>query len=160
MGNKMKAIDRAIARKHLDKRLNQIRQTESLTRPPTGWIRAIRQALGMTTTQLAKRIGVGQSRVVDIEKAEITGSLTLESLERAANALDCKLVYALVPRKPLQETIEERAKRLAQERLSAVSHYMALEDQSLEAEDEQAQLKELVKQIVEKAGSEIWKENI
>ncbi|VAX03953.1 hypothetical protein MNBD_GAMMA20-319, partial [hydrothermal vent metagenome] len=95
----MRPKERAVARRQLDKRLNLLRDSESFVRPSRGWIKAIREALGMTTTQLAKRLGVVQSRTVAIEQAEAKGSITLNSLEKAANALDCRLVYALVPRK-------------------------------------------------------------
>ena len=113
----MRVEDRTAARRQLAKRLNLLRNSDALTRPSRGWIRAIREALGMTTAQLAKRIGVSQPRAVAIENAEKKGSISLNSLERAAHALDCRLVYALVPRRPLKELVTERAERLASKRL-------------------------------------------
>lgn len=110
----------------------------------------------MTMAQLARRIGVGQSRAVDIEKAEATGSITLDSLARAARALDCDLVYALVPRQPLGAMIEERAMHLAARRVKAARHSMALEAQSLDEEDEREQVRQLAKRLAEKSGSELW----
>ncbi len=101
----------AVARRQLDKRLNLLRNMKGLARPSRGWIKAIREALGMTTAQLAKRIGVSQPRAVAIEKAEAESAITLNSLERAARALDCRLVYALVPRDPLEELVSARAQR-------------------------------------------------
>ncbi|MDA1370813.1 MAG: mobile mystery protein A [Proteobacteria bacterium] len=154
----MRSTDRALARKQLDKRFNQIRSDDSLTRPPRGWVKAIRQALGMTTTQLATRLGVSQPRIIKIEKAEMEGSITLDSLKRAAQALDCQLVYALIPEKPLNEIVEDRARQLARERLAITGHHMALEAQSISPEDAKAQFEQLVSQIVEKAGSNLWKE--
>lgn len=154
----MKSVERALARKQLDKRLNPLRHSDSLTKPPRGWVRAIRQALGMTTAQLAKRIGVSQPRAVEIEQAEKNGTITLNSLERAARAMHCKFVYAFVPQKPLQELVEGRAHVIAKERLAITSHHMALEAQPVSSEDEKAQFEQLVQQIVEKAGSDIWKE--
>jgi len=153
----MRAQDRATARRQLDKRLNILRSS-SFTRPPRGWIKAIREALGMTTRQLARRIGVVQSRAVDIEKAEVSGSITLDSLARAARVLDCELVYALVPRKPLEKMIEERAISLAKNSIKAARHSMALEDQTLDQADEREQVKQLAKQIAEKPGSRIWED--
>ena len=153
----MRAKDRASARRHLDRRLNSLRGVD-FARPPRGWIKAIREALGLTTRQLAGRIGVGQSRAVDIEKAETTGAITLDSLRRAARALDCELVYALVPRKPLETMVEERATALAKRRISTARHTMALEDQSLEEEDEREQIKQLARQLMEKSGSRLWED--
>ena len=155
----MRAEDRAAARRQLDKRLNFLRSSGSLTRPPRGWVRAIREALGMTTAQLARRIGVSQPRAVAIEKAEAEGSITLDSLERAAHALDCRFVYTLVPREPLEEIVKERAQRLARKRLESTRHSMSLEAQDVEESDEQEQLKGLITRILGKAGSELWQQD-
>lgn len=154
----MKPADRALARKQLDKRLNPLRDADGLARPRPGWARAIRDALGMTSTQLAKRMGVTQPRVVEMEKAEKGGAITLNTLERVAHAMECKLVYAFVPQKPLQAMVEDRARGIAKTRLAIARHNMALEAQPVSPEDEKEQLAQLVRQITEKAGSDIWKE--
>lgn len=154
----MRPEDRAVARKQLDNRLDFLRDSDALMRPPRGWIKAIREALGMTTSQFAERMGFSQPRAVGVEKAEREGAITLDTLERAARALDCKLVYTFVPRKPLQELIEDRARSIARKRLSITGHHMALEAQSVSMEDHNEQLKQVVRQIVDKAGSDIWKE--
>lgn len=154
----MRSQDREAARRQLDKRLSSLLKADAFTRPPRGWVKAIREALGMTTAQLAKRLGVSQPRVVGIEQAEAKGAITLDSLERAAHALDCQLIYALVPRKPLDALIEERATRLATTRLDATRHTMALEAQTVDARDEDEQRKRLIRQLIEQAGSELWDE--
>lgn len=154
----MRPDERAVARRQLDKRLTSLRDSEVFVRPTRGWIKAIREALGMTTTQLANRLGVVQSRAVTIEQAEAHGKITLNSLEKAANALDCRLVYALVPRKALDELVRERAERLAKKRMESTRHSMALEAQGVEAADEQEQLKRMINRLLEKVGSEIWED--
>jgi len=151
----MRPNERVSARQQLDKRLNSLRKN-NFARPSRGWIKAIREALGMTTAQLGRRIGVSQPRAVAIEQAEKAGTITLDSLERAARALDCELVYALVPRKPLEDMAEERALALAKQRLARTRHSMALEDQGVAAADEQEQLKRLARQLLEKPGSALW----
>ncbi len=151
----MRSKDRATARRQLDKRLNSLREF-NFVRPSRGWIKAIREALGMTTRQLAGRIGVAQSRAVDIEKAEISGSITLDSLRRAARALDCELVYALIPQKSLETMVEDRATSVAKQRIKTARHTMELEDQGMVEADEQEQLSRLVRQLVEKSGSKLW----
>src|ERR1044072_5621234 len=118
----MRAADRASARTNIDKRLNPLMNVASLARPPRGWIKAIREALGMTTAQLAQRLGVAQPSAVGIEKAEASKTITLATLERAARALDCTLVYALVPRKPLHTLVNERALEEERERMRTSSH--------------------------------------
>jgi predicted DNA-binding mobile mystery protein A len=153
----MRAQEKAVARRQLDKRLIAIENID-LTRPPRGWVKAIREALGMTAAQLGARLGVSQVRALALEKGEVSGSVTLASLERAAHALDWRLVYALVPRKPLEELIEERASILARKQLQATRHTMALEAQPVDAVEEAAQLKSLKQQLIDKAGSRLWDE--
>ena len=155
----MRYEDRDSARRQLDKRLNILNVSDVITRPPRGWIRAIREALGMTTAQLAKRIGVSQPRVVAIEKAEKQGSITLHSLERAAQAMDCRVVYALVPRKSLKDLVEDRAHIVAEKRLQSARHSMALEAQSVDKSDEEEQLKRLSERLIRKAGSGLWEDD-
>ena len=152
----MRAEDRILARKQLDKRLKLLRNSQAHTRPPRGWIKAIREALGLTSAQLGKRMGVSQPRILDIEKSEKSGSITLDTLERAANAMDCKVVYALVPKSPLQEVVEDRARALANKRMNITGHNMALEAQSVLVDDEAEQLEIMVRKIIEKAGSNLW----
>jgi predicted DNA-binding mobile mystery protein A len=156
----MRHEDRASARRQLDKRLNKLRYSDAFTRPPRGWIKAIREALGMTTAQLAQRIGVSQSRAFIIEKAEKEGSITMDSLERAAQALDCRVVYALIPKKPLTDLVKDRARIVAKKRLQSTQHTMALEAQSVDASDEEEQLKQLIRRLIEKSGSELWKDDV
>lgn len=116
----------------LDRRFAELRPAlEQATRPSRGWIRAIRDALGMTSAQLAKRIGVTQPRIIEMEKAEVHGNISLHSLERAAEAMGCRLVYALVPMEPLTETLQQRADAIAIKQLAAVDQTMRLEAQGV-----------------------------
>ena len=153
----MNAQQRINARKHLDKRLNSARDLEALIRPSKGWIKAIREALGMTTAQLAQRIGVSQSRAVEIEKAEINSSITLSSLQRAAQALNCELKYCLVPRNSLQTMVEDQATKIARQRMQSIGHTMILENQEVDQSDLQDQLRMLAQQIADKSTSELWR---
>src|SRR5476651_2232187 len=116
-------------RKRLDERL--IPLTDDRTRlhpPPKGWIRAIRDALGMSGVQLGKRLKVSPQTVDAMEKSEAAGTIQLNTLKRAAEAMDCTLVYAFVPRTSLENTIKSRARQIATTALARVSHTMKLED--------------------------------
>jgi len=117
--------------RHLDKRFAALRPLAKGPRPPKGWLRAIRDALGMTTAQLGKRLGVSQPRIVELEQSEVSGSVTLNTLQRAAEALGCRLVYALVPERPLADTVRERAELIAARRTGAVAQSMRLEGQAV-----------------------------
>lgn len=99
--------------------------------PPTGWIKAIRTAIGMSMQQLGNKLKVSRQAVLDMEKREKEGSITLKSLREIAHALDMQLVYGFVPNDgSLDALIEKRAIKLATEIVQRTSHTMALEDQA------------------------------
>jgi predicted DNA-binding mobile mystery protein A len=112
----------------------------------------------MTTAQFGRRMGVSQPRAVNVEQAELTGKITMESLERAAEALNCRLVYALIPHEPLEAQVKKRARVLAERDLSAVSHSMTLEDQRARDEDTREQLERLTEKLLNAPGSKLWDE--
>ena len=151
----MSSADRAA--RALDIRFEQVRNW-SPARPPRGWLRAIRDALGLTTEQLAKRLGVSQPRVVALEKGEVDETVTLASLRRAAEALDCQLVYIMVPNRPLVDTLRERAETKADEQLESVGHTMRLENQSLTARDQRRQREVLIDQLLRGNLHRLWDE--
>jgi predicted DNA-binding mobile mystery protein A len=132
--------------RHLDKRFTALRPLIKSARPPKGWLRAVRDALGMTTAQLGRRLSVSQPRIVELEQSEVSGSVTLHTLQRAAEALGCRLVYALVPERPLTEIVCERAEKVAERRSGAVEHTMRLENQAVQSKRAS---KELHRQLVE-----------
>jgi len=114
----------------MDRRFEALRPSLALAaRPSRGWIRAIRQALGMRTGQLARRMNVTQPRIVELEAAEAHGNVTLKSLQRAGEALGCRVVYLLIPERPLGETLKERAIRLAERQFEDARQTMRLENQ-------------------------------
>jgi len=146
----------AIARQHLDARFAQMKSATLPTRPMHGWVRAIRDSLGMSAAQLAARLGVSRPRISALEQAEVEGSLTLKSLERAAEALGCRLVYALIPNQSLEETVQAQARRIALQHLALVEHTMGLEDQAVERTDTNAHLEAMVKALIEKEIRRLW----
>src|SRR6516164_7196556 len=100
----------ARGRSQLDRRFREIGPPSRFQAPVRGWIKAVREALGMSSAQLAKRLGVRQPSVVALEQSEAKGTIELATLRRVAEALDCALVYALVPKKPLEAVVRERAR--------------------------------------------------
>lgn len=100
----------------------------------------------MTTAQLAIRMGIKQPTVVNLERSEARGSIELATLRRAAEALNCTLVYALVPNKTLQTTVRERAGEFARRRLEPVEHSMLLEDQNVTERDAEARIDEILRE--------------
>ena len=120
-----------LARWALDQQLQPLRTMDPLIRPERGWIRAIREAVGMTTGQFAKRLGVAQPRVAALERAEANEAVTLKSLRQAAEALDCVLVYALVPKASLEDVVKDRARMVADQQLARTDQTMRLENQGV-----------------------------
>jgi predicted DNA-binding mobile mystery protein A len=119
-----------IARRQLDDRLANIRATSSLfERPRRGWIGSLRRALGMPQSHLAQQMRVSRQAISQLEKREVDGSITLSALEQAAEALGAQVMYAVVPDRPLQATLSDRALRLATRITGSVRHTMRLEDQ-------------------------------
>ena len=145
-----------LARKHLDRRLNHFEPPGEFVRPPRGWVRAIREAIGMTGEQLARRVGVSQSRIMAIEKAEAGGSITLSTLAKVAEALDCTLVYAIVPNTSLDAIVNERARNVAGEQLARIDHTMRLEDQGVDAEDLLLERNRLAAELVRGNLRRLW----
>ena len=145
----------SLALHQLDETLDRWRALPR-SRPNGGWLRAIRQTLGMTTRQLAKSVGVSQAAVVDAERAEAKGDITLATLQRYATSLGCELSYALVPKRSLQETVEERADRIARDQVSRVRHSMALEDQLTSKNHLEREVVELRRRLLEGKRSRLW----
>ena len=144
----MKTAQRAAqSRSSLDERFKEMPAPRRLTPPVRGWIKAIREALGMSSVQLARRLGVKQPSVVDIEQSEAKGTIQLATLRRVAEAIDCTLVYALIPNKPLETIVRDRARKVARRRLQPIEHSMLLEAQQVSAKDFEARLDELVRDI-------------
>jgi predicted DNA-binding mobile mystery protein A len=143
----MKLIRRAAtARRHLDQRFRVAGDTRRhLAVPAKGWIRAIRDSLGMTASQLAMRMGVSQSTLSEMEKAEARGAIQLSSLKRAAEAMNCTLVYALVPTETLETCFQTRAHAVAIEQLRPVEQTMRLENQLLDPEATREQLDDYIR---------------
>jgi predicted DNA-binding mobile mystery protein A len=144
--------------RHLDSRFATLRPLLKTQRPPKGWLRAIRDALGMTTKQFGNRLGVSQPRIVELEQSEVSGSVTLNTLQRAAEALGCRLVYVLVPNKPLADTIRARAELVAQRQLAAVEHTMRLEDQSVKGKTAGGELRRQSIEELLRRPARLWDE--
>jgi predicted DNA-binding mobile mystery protein A len=119
------------SRQSLDTIFAAMRPLDRFKPPVYGWIKAIREALGMSSAQLAKRLRVKQPTLSAIEQSELKGTIQFATLRRVAEALDCTVVYALVPNKPLETMVRDQAHKVARQRLKAVEHSMLLEQQQV-----------------------------
>ena len=142
----MKSSKRNIARQRLDERLSAFRPESRFTVPPKGWTRAIRDALGMSALQLGTRLGMKPQSVADLERSEAHGTIQLKTLRKAAEALDCTLVYALVPKSSLEDAVQTRAREIARRELARIGHSMDLEAQGLSDAGREAQIDAYVRE--------------
>ena len=146
------------ALRHLDQRFEEARPLLKAARPPKGWVRAIRNALGMTAQQMARRMGVSQPRLTELEKAECSGRIQLDTLERAAEALGCRLVYMLVPEEPLSKRVRDRAEKYAKRHLTQIDQTMSLEAQTVTDKFAQKALRQkLIEDLMQKP-SRLWED--
>lgn len=144
----------ATARARLDARLLVLQPVERFRPPAMGWIRAIRDALGMSGAQLARRLGISPQSANALEKSEAGGTIQLDTLRRAAEALDCTLVYALVPNTSLETAVTQRARSVATRDLQRVAHTMKLEDQETGAAGMEERVESYVRDVLR--DREIW----
>lgn len=142
------------SRELLDSHFDEWRQLRGLPRPPRGWIRAVREALGMSAAALATRLGTTPGAVTRLEQSEAADRIRLDTLRRAADALGCDLVYLLVPRRPLTAVVRDRARELAHQQVAAVEQTMRLEDQATGQTSELEN--QLAAQLLERGG--LWRQ--
>jgi predicted DNA-binding mobile mystery protein A len=133
----MKPEFRKLRVRQLERMLRPFSPARSLLRPQKGWIRAVREVTGLTMREVAQRLGGTPALVAYLEKSEAEYRISLGKLRETADALDCELVYALVPKSgSVQDLVEHRARMKAAEDVRAVEHTMALEDQAVGGVDE------------------------
>ena len=144
--------------RQLDKRFQSITASTIFERPVKGWIKAIREALGMTLEQLGNRMKVSRQQVGSLEHDELKGSVTLATMERIANALGCRFVYALIPETSLQEKVHAQARKKALALLTQTSHSMNLEAQGVLPEEQEEQLQRLIDDFLTGKPSRLWED--
>lgn len=124
--------------------------------PKKGWIAEIRSALMLTTTQLARRVNLSQSTISHLESSERDGSITLTSLNKLANAMNCEVVYAFLPTIPLDEQVENQAEKTLLKTEQELNHTMALEDQL--SDENKLSIRHILRRemLIQKLGCKIW----
>jgi len=147
--------NKKLIREQLDEKLDKIRPFAFLTME-SGWIKVIREALGMSTKQLGKKVGIDQSRISRLENAEIEGDLKLSSLKKIAEGLNMRLVYYFVPAESLEEMMENQAKAIAQKRMNNINQTMRLEDQELSEKEKAKALEDLTQRILIDEPKDFW----
>ncbi|MBU3694806.1 MAG: mobile mystery protein A [Rhodocyclaceae bacterium] len=146
-----------LQRHQLDAALDHCRQNGVPARPAAGWLRAIREGLGMAAVHLAARLGVAPSTISRMEHSEVDDTISLATLRRAAEALGCELHYVLLPRQSLAATREAQARQVAHQQVAQVSHSMALEAQATPPEVVEAHTRLLVEALLKGPRRQLWR---
>lgn len=140
----------------IDRNLREVAAAPPPAPPRGGWLKAVRSALGVSTRQLASRLGVTHSAVVQAEAAEVSGTISMNQLRQLADALGCDLRYVLLPRTPLAEQVVARAEVKARERVASLAHSMALEAQQPGGDFLERQVAEVKDELLRGRRSRLW----
>jgi len=144
-GLKLRQLTEAMTRKTLIP-INKIGQR----------LRDIRETIGMTQKQMAKRLEVSQSAISQIEENRETSKLG--TILKIAGALECELMGAVVSREPLEDIIRRRAEKTAKKMLNRTFATMAMEKQTPSEEAYKYQLKKMIEELVGNPGPELWED--
>lgn len=141
----------------LEETIAPFRAVSEIPPPIGGWVRAIREAIGMTNVQLAKRLRRKAPQTIeDMQEYEAAGSIKLKTLRELAEAMGCQLVYAIVPRKPLDDLRRDRAVELARKTLSRTMHSMKLEAQDIGQSAQQREFDRQVAKLLAGNPKRLW----
>ena len=134
-----------------------LRVFQNAPRPPTGgWVRVIRESLSMTRSQFAKRLGIARPNTYKLEADEVSESVSLARLSRAADALDCRLVYALIPKISLEETVKRQGFEEAKRRLERVNISQSLEASALSDDSISQQIHDIAMELIVERPNSLW----
>ncbi len=146
--------NKRLLRCSFDKKFQKIRELLNAETPPQGWIKTIRECFGMTTTQLAKKLKVSQPRIINIEQNE--KNLKISTLEKIADAINCKFFYILIPKESIDKLLYNQAKQKALKILNRVNKNMSLENQLVDSSEI---LEDLIKELLADNIARVWDED-
>lgn len=147
-----------IIREQYQSKLSQLIDINKVIRPKEGWVRTLRKALGMSSPQLAKRLGMSKSQASQMERMEVEDRITLKQLRRVADSLDCDLMYALVPRKPIESMLRDRAREKAKQLVGKTDVQMKLEAQQLSNEQLEVQIEMETERLLREMPRNLWED--
>ncbi len=147
----------ALQRQQLNSKMESFSEVKNIAIPSIGWIKAIRTGLNMSMQQLGHKLGVSKQAVLDIERRESQGAITIRSLREVAQALNMDLVYGFVPKEgSLNDLIEARAKQLATDIVMRTANTMQLEDQANSYQRIEAAIEERKQELIQQLPTILW----
>jgi predicted DNA-binding mobile mystery protein A len=157
--DKRKNKTKKLRRRQLDSLYGKLLPLAKVEIPKDGWIRDIREALGMSPTQFAKRLGISRQAFQKLEASEAKQTIELGTLRRIADAIDCRVVYAVLPNSShgtLESLLQEKALKIATEFVGKVSRTMGLEDQAIAKKERDQQIREFADELIGNLDKRLW----
>jgi len=152
-------IEAIVLKQYRDKVNQAVKRFGGYSMPLSeGWLKTARKALGMSGAQLAQRLGVTKGRVSQAETSELSGGVTLRTMQSMAQAMSCRFVYAIIPEKDIESVIKDQAIIKAKARVKAASTHMALEAQSLDRQALDSEIERITSEIMSKIPADFWSE--
>lgn len=148
--------DKKLIREQLDKKIDKFKPVLNTPVPKVGWVKTIREALGMSTYDLADKTDLDQSRISRIESSEAKQEIKLSTLHKMADGLGVKFVYGFVPEADLEAVVRKQALMIAKKRLKRIDHSMKLELQGVSDEEQEKALSDLVDKILIEEPKNFW----
>ena len=136
---------------------NAAQEVSSLKTPNEGWIKTMRKALGMSAPDLARHLGVTKPAIYQAERKERDQGITLKQMQRLANAMGGKFVYAIVPDGKIEDILHNQARAKAKSIVANASVHMALEDQLLSPELLQEEIERVATRLLIERPLDFWK---
>lgn len=134
-------------------------QQMAIPRPSEGWLRTMRKALGMSGAQLARKMGLTRSQISQSEKNELSGAISLKTLQAMAEAMNCRVVYALVPNGTTTELVADQAQKKAEQLVRQAHIHMALESQALHPEQLRIEEERIKYELIREMPNDLWNDN-
>ncbi len=131
-------------------------QLATLRKPSEGWLVTLRKALGMSGAEVAARMGVSRNAIYQAERNEKDGAITLKQMQKLAEALGGRFVYAIIPEGGVDEVVRLQARRKAEARIRRASSHMALESQSLSAQQTRQKIDDLTEELLRQMPPDFW----
>ena len=145
-----------LIRKQLDKSLDRLKDMKFSVPPQKGWIRAIREAIGMSGRQLGKRLNVSKQRIHELENEELSGSVTIKTMRKAAEALQCIYIYGLIPHENLEQIVKNRAEYISKRKMKISNQTMMLENQQLSEKETEEMTHSQAEEMVNTLPQSLW----
>lgn len=152
----MTSTQRKLRRRQLDELLSASASGVTPPPPPGGWVKALREALGMTLETFGSRLGGSRQTAHQLEQSEATGSITIKRLRTAADAMECELVVFLRPKRSLESIVQDRAHAVARRLVSRTEHSMVLEKQAVAESRIAEMVEEMAAELISNRDPRVW----